>query len=235
MAKIITPDGGFYLDDTEFNVDYSANIVTLVGGTSAPGGYLPLSGGTMGADAVIEGTDSLEISLTSGTASSAFGVTPEGASIINNQNSAISSSVRAIQDAVEITADNTSITINGTGVNFGGAALANVSSIGGNSAEVAFENDMDMNNHSIINLANPVNPGDAMNKSTADSTYATKDEISNFITNDELPTLATTSVAGIVKQGAAVSDSSGATDTSLETVVNNLLASLRAAGIIASA
>lgn len=91
-----------------------------------------------------------------------------------------------------------------------------------------------MNNHKITNVANPEAGNDVMNKTTADATYATKNEITNFITNDDLPVLATTSIAGIVKQGTAVSDSSGATDTTLETTVNALLASLRAAGIIAS-
>ena len=49
------------------------------------------------------------------------------------------------------------------------------------------------------------------------------------------PAKATTAKEGTVKQAAKVDDSSGATDTALETVVNNLLKSLRAAGILASA
>ena len=68
----------------------------------------------MSANAVIEGTDTLEISLTDNTTSSVLGVSPKGASIINNQNSEVSSSVRAIQDAVEIKADSTIVTVNGT-------------------------------------------------------------------------------------------------------------------------
>ena len=32
MANIKTPDGGFYVKDTEFNVDYASNTVTLVSG-----------------------------------------------------------------------------------------------------------------------------------------------------------------------------------------------------------
>ena len=46
MALIKTPDGGFFLDDSQFAVDYEANVVTIVG--AGPGiGYLPLTGGEM--------------------------------------------------------------------------------------------------------------------------------------------------------------------------------------------
>ena len=40
MAYIKTPDGGFYVKDTEFNVDYASNTVTLVrgGGGTGPQG-----------------------------------------------------------------------------------------------------------------------------------------------------------------------------------------------------
>lgn len=32
MALIKTPDGGFYFDDSQFDVDYEENLVTLIGG-----------------------------------------------------------------------------------------------------------------------------------------------------------------------------------------------------------
>ncbi len=32
MALIKTPDGGFYLDDNQFDVDYNKNVVTIIGG-----------------------------------------------------------------------------------------------------------------------------------------------------------------------------------------------------------
>lgn len=32
MALIKTPDGGFYLDDNQFYVDYEENVVTIIGG-----------------------------------------------------------------------------------------------------------------------------------------------------------------------------------------------------------
>ena len=37
MANIKTPDGGFYVKDTEFNVDYASNTVTLVSGGGGAG------------------------------------------------------------------------------------------------------------------------------------------------------------------------------------------------------
>lgn len=55
-----------------------------------------------------------------------------------------------------------------------------------------------------------------------------KAEITNFITNDKLPVIATMSVAGIVKQAEAVND---ATDDAIKTI-NELLANLRKAGIL---
>ena len=39
MALIKTPDGGFYFDDSQFNVDYEENLVTLIdGGGAGPQG-----------------------------------------------------------------------------------------------------------------------------------------------------------------------------------------------------
>lgn len=48
MSLIKTPDGAFYLDDSEFQIDYNENTVRLVGDAPAPGGdFVPVSGGTM--------------------------------------------------------------------------------------------------------------------------------------------------------------------------------------------
>ena len=39
MALIKTPDGGFYFDDSQFDVDYEENLVTLIdGGSTGPQG-----------------------------------------------------------------------------------------------------------------------------------------------------------------------------------------------------
>lgn len=82
-----------------------------------------------------------------------------------------------------------------------------------------------MGSQKITGLADATDPGDALNKKVGDATYALKTAI---------PTNATTATAGIVKQAAAIEDSSGATDTALETKFNALLAALRTAGVLAS-
>lgn len=33
MALVKTPDGGFYVDDTQFYVDYEENSISLIGGS----------------------------------------------------------------------------------------------------------------------------------------------------------------------------------------------------------
>ena len=38
MAYIKTPDGGFYLDDSQFVVDYNAKTVEAIGGGTGPQG-----------------------------------------------------------------------------------------------------------------------------------------------------------------------------------------------------
>ena len=53
MAYIKTPDGGFYLDDSQFDIDYQKNVVSLAGGSA--GDYLPLTGGTMTGNLILNG------------------------------------------------------------------------------------------------------------------------------------------------------------------------------------
>lgn len=196
--------------------------------------YLSTQGGTLEANASITGEDEMTFEVPDSTESATVGITAQGVTIVHNTDSVANARIRVIENNVEIEADGAVVGFDPSGVDFGGGVLTNISSIGGvSNGEIAFENPMDMNNHNIINVTDPVNAQDAMTKNYADTTYATKSEIAGFITNDDLPVAATTSVAGIVKQATAVADSSGATDTALETVVNNLLAALREAGILA--
>lgn len=229
MANIKDPSGSFYLDSSEFNVDYVKNKISLVGGTGGESG-LSLDGGTMNADAVINGTEELQITTTDTGESGTVGITPQGVTLVHNTNSVADSRIRAIENSVEIMANGTTVTLNGTGVNFGGGALSNIASIGASSSAIAFENDMDMNSHKITGLADPTGSTDAMTKNYADITYQAIADMSEYVRTDDL---ADTSTAGIVKQAAAVADSTGATDTTLETKVNELLAALRTAGILA--
>lgn len=147
-------------------------------------------------------------------------MTASGAEIINT-NDGVTSSVRATSDGIELKANDTTISLTSENIDLNGANLNHVGSISGNTTEIAVKTDVDLNNHKITNLGAPTKANDAMNKATADATYATK---------DKLPTAATTSVAGIVKQAAAVTDAS---DNAVATI-NELLVSLRNAGILAS-
>lgn len=189
--------------------------------------YLSLDGGTMRADATITATDSFIITSTSGNSTCSFGLSAAGADVINTGNG-ITSSIRATDGGVEVKADTVTISITPEGMDLGGATLNHVGSISGNSMKIAVESEVDFNNHKITNLGVPTEANDAMNKATADATYATKAEIANFITNDRLPVIATMSVAGIMKQAKAVND---ATDDAIKTI-NELLANLRKAGIL---
>ena len=197
MAKVITPDGAFYLDDSEFEVDYATNTVTLkAGGT--PGNFLPLAGGEMDTDAVIKGQNTLTLS----TGNNSIEVTP---------------------NKVEISIGTAKVGVFDQTIDLHETALINVNSVSGGSSGMAIETETDMNNHKITGLADPTAPQDAMNKKVADATYALRTAI---------PTTATTSKAGIVKQGASVADVSGVEVANAITTINALLASLRAAGVI---
>lgn len=195
--------------------------------------YLSTQGGTLEANASITGEDEMTFEVPDSTESATVGITAQGVTIVHNTDSAANARIRVIENNVEIEADGAVVSFDPTGVDFGGGVLTNISSIGGNSGEIAVENTIDLNNHQIKNVSNPTDEQDVVTKNYADATYATKAEISSFITSDSLPVAATTETAGIVKQANPVADSSGATDTTLETKVNELLQALRTAGIIA--
>lgn len=232
MRQVATeriPCGGWYIDNATLTFDEN-KVLSAAGGGTGGGDYLSLDGGTMNADAIINGTEELQITTTDTGESGTVGITPQGVTLVHNTNSAADSRIRAIENSVEIMANGTTVTLNGTGVNFGGGALSNIASIGASSSEIAFENDMDMNSHKITGLADPTGTTDAMTKNYADITYQSIADMSEYVRTDDL---ADTSTAGIVKQAAAVADSTGATDTTLETKVNELIGALRTAGIIA--
>ena len=152
MALIKVPDGGFYVDDSQVTVDYAKKSISIVGG-GAGGGGLSLDGGTMNADAIINGTEELQITTADTGESGTVGITPQGVTILHNTNSTADSSIRVIDNAIEITANNTTVTVNGTGVALGGAAISGVNSLAGQpSTEIAIESDVDMNSHNLTNV-----------------------------------------------------------------------------------
>lgn len=164
MATERIPCGGWDIDtDT---LQFQGKVLKAVGGIT--GAYLPLSGGIMEADAVIEGTDELQIVVGDDSVAGAVGVTGQGVTLTRTNNGA-SASVRVIDDAVEIDGGDTTITINGTGINMGDNAISGLTSLGGNGTEIAIENQVDMNNHKITALADPTDPQDAATMNYVDN------------------------------------------------------------------
>ena len=176
--------------------------------------YLSTQGGTLEANASITGEDEMTFEVPDSTESATVGITPESVTLTHNTNSASDGSVRVASSAVEIKAGITTVQVNGTGVNFGGGALSNINSIGSSASAIAFENDMDMNNHRITNLLAPTQSYDAVNLAYLQG-YGSA---------------ATTTIHGTVLKGAAVTDATSEAD--IVTQFNALLASLRTAGII---
>lgn len=215
MALIKTPDGGFYVQDTDFTVDYNANSIVLVGGAGGSAD-ITADGGTFNADAVLQGTDNLSITVPDTGESASVGITPESVTLVHNTNSEADGSIRVASEGVEITIGEDSVMFNSTGVNFGGMAITNVASIGsiGETNPVAFEEDIDMNNHKITMVANPTAGQDVVNLQYLNGRTAT------------------TSTAGLVKQMESIEDATNWTDTNAQTAFNALLAALRTAGIL---
>lgn len=152
MANVKTPDGGFYLDNTQFDVDYEENLVTFIGETGE--GAITADGGIFNANAILTGTDELTIEVPDAGESATVGITPESVTLVHNTNSDADARIRVVATGVEITGGDTTIQINGTGVNFGGGALSNISSIGSvaSGTPIAFEETLDMNSHTITGL-----------------------------------------------------------------------------------
>lgn len=220
MALIKTPDGGFYVDDTQISVDYVKNSISVIGGGSGGGSgpdgdYITTDGGMFNADATSTGTDELTIEVPDAGESATVGITPQGVTLVHNTNDSADARIRVIQNSIEILANGTTVQLNGTGVNFGGGTITNVSSIGGTSAgEIGFENTLDMNNHQIKAVSDPTEAQDV----------ATKNYVDNRTNN------ATTSVRGVVLQAIGVTDATSTDD--IITQFNALLASLRTSGVL---
>lgn len=164
MAIERIPCGGWDIDTS--TLQFQGKVLKAVGGTT--GAYLPLTGGIMEADAIIEGTEELQITVGDDTTAGTVGVTSEGVTLTRTNNGA-SASVRVIDDAVEIDGGDTTITVNGTGINMGGTAITGLNSLSGNSAEIAIENQVDMNNHKITTMTDPSDPQDAATKNYVDN------------------------------------------------------------------
>ena len=299
MALIKTPDGGFYVNDTEFQVDYNKNILSLTnqGGGSTTGvssfngrtgavvsqdgdytaeqvGAVSLSGGTMTGNLILNGdpTNNLQAAtkqyvdvlgdtvndildgtealpylpdnggtltgaLNMGNNKITMGATPTETTDVTNKGY-VDGVVKVVSDEVDgIIAGTTPISVPiATDAKVGGVKVGAGLSVDGEGTLSTAQTYLStqggtmtgaiaMGSQKITGLADATDPGDALNKKVGDATYALKTAI---------PTNATTATAGIVKQATAIEDSSGATDTALETKFNALLAALRTAGVLAS-
>lgn len=165
MATERIPCGGWDIDTS--TLQFQNKVLKAVGGIT--GAYLPLSGGIMEADAVIEGTEELQIVVGDDSVAGAVGVTGQGVTLTRTNNGA-SASIRVIDDAIEIDGGDTTITVNGTGINMGGTAITGLNSLSGNSVEIAIESQVDMNNHKITQMLDPTEPQDAATKNYVDNT-----------------------------------------------------------------
>ena len=178
-------------------------------------GDLSLDGGTMSADAIIEGSEQLQLNVPDSNESATVGVTPQGVTLVHNTNSAADARIRVIENNVEIEADGTIVSFDPSGVDFGAGIITNISSIGGASnGEIAFENTIDLNNHQAKNVADPTEAQDGATKNYVDSRTGN----------------ASTSTRGVVLQAAGVTDATSADD--IITQFNALLASLRTSGVL---
>ena len=257
MSLVKTPDGGFYLDDTEFNVDYATNSVTLSGTSPIPptGDYLSVNGGEMNGNIDMNGhnisnihsmsfsgqdnfidceTSAIFMSTNENDLSTAFG-------IVNINTSATFQSGIVYKDDYfngTLVVNNNPNTFDGTTSYFGKQGDGHLSTTDFSTFEgltvdsngvvtIQSNNPISVNNGIITNVANPVNNTDVVNKQYADATYASVSSI---------PTNATTSQAGIVKQISNIAqlEATSASTEQIATTLNNLLTALQNAGIMSA-
>lgn len=247
MAQKIIPCGGWYIDNETLTFDEN-KVLSVAGGGGAAGvasfngrtgvvtsqagdytaeqvGAVSLSGGTM--------TGALNM----GNNKITMGATPTTTTDVTNKGY-VDGVVKVVSDEVDgIIAGTTPISVPvATDAKVGGVKIGAGLSVDGEGTLSTAQTYLStqggtmtgaiaMGSQKITGLADATDPGDALNKKVADATYAAQSAI---------PTNATTATAGIVKQATAIEDSSGATDTALETKFNALLAALRTAGVLAS-
>lgn len=230
-SGIITGLGEPVNDEDAATKGYVDNAVASGGGTSgitqeeADARYVQLSGSTM--------TGALNM----GNNKITMGATPTETTDVTNKGY-VDGVVKVVSDEVDgIIAGTTPISVPvATDAKVGGVKIGAGLSVDGEGTLSTAQTYLStqggtmtgaiaMGSQKITGLADATDPGDALNKKVGDATYALKTAI---------PTNATTATAGIVKQATAIEDSSGATDTALETKFNALLAALRTAGVLAS-
>ena len=247
MAQKIIPCGGWYIDENTLSFDENKVLSVNGGGGSAgvasfngrTGAVTPAQGDYTAAlvGAVDKAGDTMTGTLNMGNNKITMGATPTETTDVTNKGY-VDGVVKVVSDEVDgIIAGTTPISVPiATDAKVGGVKIGSGLSVNGEGTLTTAQTYLStqggtmtgaiaMGSQKITGLADATDPGDALNKKVGDATYALKTAI---------PTNATTATAGIVKQATAIEDSSGATDTALETKFNALLAALRTAGVLAS-
>ena len=216
MAYIKTPDGGFYVNDDEFEVNYSTNSISLTGqGGGGASGVSSFNGRT-GAVVPQDGDYTAEqvgaVSLSGGTMT--------GNLILNGDPT---NNLQAVtKQYVDVLGGTVNDILDGT------EALPYLPDNGG-----TLTGSLNMGNNKITMGATPTATTDVTNKGYVDGVVkVVSDEVDGIIagtTSISVP-IATDAKVGGVLQATGVTDATNADD--IITQFNALLASLRTSGVL---
>lgn len=216
MALIKTPDGGFYVNDDEFEVNYSTNSISLTGQGSGGGAGVSSFNGRTGVVTSQVGDYTAEqvgaVSLSGGTMT--------GNLILNGDPT--NNLQAATKQYVDVLGDTVNDILDGT------EALPYLPDNGG-----TLTGALNMGNNKITMGTTPTETTDVTNKGYVDGVVkVVSDEVDGIIagtTPISVP-VATDAKIGGVLQAADVADATNADD--IITQFNALLASLRTSGIL---
>ena len=165
MANIKTPDGGFYLDDTEFNVDHNKKTVTLV----SPGGGSGVAGVSS-----FNGRTGAVMPLSTDYPPSLIGAVNKAGDTMSGDLNMGGSSVTGVSSIIAngSTADGLRFESNGATVRVlcGGTTSASFS-----------ENAIDAYEHRVVRVGEPINNTDAARKQDVDAVQTAVDTVSDTV------------------------------------------------------
>ena len=165
MANIKTPDGGFYLDDTEFNVDHNKKTVTLV----SPGGGSGVAGVSS-----FNGRTGAVMPLSTDYPPSLIGAVNKAGDTMSGDLNMGGSSVTGVSSIIAngSTADGLRFESNGVTVRVlcGGTTSASFS-----------ENAIDAYEHRVVRVGEPINNTDAARKQDVDAVQTAVDTVSDTV------------------------------------------------------
>lgn len=223
-------------DDIYVNVTGDTMSGSLdMGGNDVTGLHAVIAEGSVNSGLLFESNGTIVGVVTGGTRSATFTANSIDAydhtisrvgAPIQDTDAARKQDVDAVQTAVDTVSDTVDAIIDGTEV------IPYLSEDGG-----TLSGPLNMGNNKITMGGTPTETTDVTNKGYVDGVVGVvSDEVDKILdgTSPVAIPAATTTKAGLVRQATAVPDAAGTTDTVLTTTVNNLLAALRTAGILAS-